>query len=136
MMNLILFSRLGQFRLHTPYTSESFLIANYGLGGEFLTYMYDIVHAHLNPGQYSTHLDPHSYWEGVVRPNQLEHVKLTGDRLATIMVYLEEVAAGGATAFPNTGIRIPVKKGDAAFWINLRPSGFVDRLRSKILLRT
>ena len=43
------------------------------------------------------------------------------------MAYLEDVAAGGATAFPNTGIRISAKKGDAAFWVNLRRSGFVDR---------
>ena len=50
----------------------------------------------------------------------------TGDRLATMMVYLDSVEAGGATAFPNTGTRISVKKGDAAFWINMRPSGLTD----------
>ena len=42
------------------------------------------------------------------------------------MVYLDSVEAGGATAFPNTGTRISVKKGDAAFWINMRPSGLTD----------
>ena len=92
----------------TPFSSESFQIANYGLGG-----------------QYSSHLDPHNYWEGA--GPEKSQLGILGDRLATIMVYLEEVAAGGATAFSNTGIRIPVKKGDAAFWINLKPSGFVDR---------
>ena len=101
--------RLGQFRLWSPYTSEPFQIANYGLGG-----------------QYSTHLDPHSYWEGAVR-SDLAQVAERGDRLVTIMAYLEDVAAGGATAFANTGITIPVKKGDAAFWVNLRTSGYVDR---------
>ena len=50
-----------------------------------------------------------------------------GDRLVTIMAYLEDVKAGGATAFANIGITIPVKKGDAAFWVNMRTSGYVDR---------
>ena len=71
------------------------------------------------------HLDPHGFWEGKGGSRQFQ---VMGDRLATIMVYMEDVQAGGATAFPNTGIRIPVSKGDAAFWINLRTSGLVDRL--------
>ena len=101
-------SRATTFQLWNPYTSESFQVANYGLGG-----------------QYQTHSDPHGYWEGKQGAQQL--FQLTGDRLATIMVYLESVAAGGATAFPNTGIRVPVSKGDAAFWINMRTSGTLDR---------
>ncbi len=31
--------------------------------------------------------------------------------------------AGGATSFPNTGVRVTVRRGDAAFWVNLRTSG-------------
>ena len=46
------------------------------------------------------------------------------------MVYLETVEAGGATSFPVTGNRIPVMKGSAAFWFNLRPSGIGDRYMS------
>ena len=61
-----------------------------------------------------------------MRPNQSQ-VADRGDRMVTIMAYLEEVAAGGATAFPNTGVSIPVKKGDAVFWVNLRTSGLQDR---------
>ena len=60
-------------------------VANYGLGG-----------------QYDTHIDPHGYWEGRAGNRQFE---VTGDRLATIMVYLQSIQAGGATAFPNTGLR-------------------------------
>ena len=100
-------SRATTFQLWNPYTSESFQVANYGLGG-----------------QYQTHLDPHGYWEGTATAEMSE---LTGDRLATVMVYLEGVAAGGATAFPNTGVMVPVTRGAAAFWVNLRTSGTIDR---------
>ena len=106
--------RATTFQLWSPYTSESFQVANYGLGG-----------------QYQTHSDPHGYWEGKRGAQHL--FELTGDRLATIMVYLESVAAGGATAFPNTGIRVPVSKGDAAFWINMRTSGTLDRSVNELL---
>ena len=100
--------RATTFSLFTQLTSEAFQVANYGLGG-----------------QYETHLDPHGFWEGKGGNKVFNYL---GDRLATIMVYLENVQAGGATAFPNTGLRVAVNKGDAAFWINLRTSGFVDRL--------
>ena len=100
--------RATTFSLFSPLTSESFQVANYGLGG-----------------QYDTHTDPHGYWEGRTGNRQF---RVTGDRLATIMVYLQSVQAGGATAFPNTGLRIPVSAGAAAFWINLRTSGFIDKL--------
>merc|ERR1711936_910980 len=93
--------------IYSPMSSESFQIANYGPGG-----------------QYSQHIDPHGHWEG--KSNHPLH-QVTGDRMATMMVYLSNVEAGGATAFPNTGNRIPVSKGDAAFWINLKTSGIIDK---------
>lgn len=73
-------------------------VANYGLGG-----------------QYSTHLDPHGYWDG----NKGAHLhSQIGDRLATIMVYLADVKAGGATAFPNTGVRVRAVAGKN-IWENI-----------------
>ncbi|XP_023321772.1 prolyl 4-hydroxylase subunit alpha-1 [Eurytemora carolleeae] len=98
---------VGKFKLLKYWSAEKFQIANYGLGG-----------------QYGQHLDAHGYWNGVTKSDFLEK---TGDRIATIMVYLADVEAGGATCFPNTGNRITVKKGDAAFWLNMYTSGLQDQ---------
>ena len=100
--------RATTFNLFSPMAAESYQIVNYGLGG-----------------QYSQHMDPYGHWDG--RSTHPIH-SVTGDRLGTIMVYLTNVEAGGATAFPNTGNRIPANKGDGVFWINLKTSGMVDKL--------
>lgn len=39
-------------------------------------------------------------------------------RQFTIFVYLNDVADGGETVFPNLGIKVKPKKGDALFWQN------------------
>ena len=39
------------------------------------------------------------------------------------MVYLNDVEAGGATAFPRLGAQAFPSRGDAAFWTNLHPDG-------------
>ena len=41
---------------------------------------------------------------------------------------MTDVEAGGATIFPNINVTIWPKKGSAAFWYNLHPSGEGDIL--------
>jgi len=46
-----------------------------------------------------------------------------GQRTWTFMIYLNDVQAGGETAFVNLGLVIPPKQGTAVLWNNLRPDG-------------
>lgn len=39
--------------------------------------------------------------------------------MTTFMIYLSNVEAGGHTIFPQAGIFVPPKEGDALFWYNL-----------------
>lgn len=47
----------------------------------------------------------------------------TGNRIATFLVYMTDVEAGGATVFPTLGLTLHPVKGAAAFWYNLLPDG-------------
>ncbi|XP_065941779.1 prolyl 4-hydroxylase subunit alpha-1 isoform X3 [Magallana gigas] len=90
--------------------SEKFQVVNYGVGG-----------------MYTAHHDYTEYKLGIIsNPMDSEDISTSGDRMATWMFYMNDVKAGGATVFPEVRTRIPVAKGGAAFWYNLRPSGATD----------
>ncbi|CAN7975926.1 unnamed protein product [Ixodes persulcatus] len=87
-------------------------LANYGTGGHFLPhhdFFQDNLHAYNSSADYYR-----------------QHGR--GDRLATLMIYMTDVEEGGATVFPSLGIRLTPKKGDAAFWWNLKANGEGERL--------
>ncbi|ELU10773.1 hypothetical protein CAPTEDRAFT_174752 [Capitella teleta] len=91
------------------HSAEPFQILNYGIGG-----------------QYEPHVD---YFAGNHSHSSLpEHVRASGNRLATFMFYLNDVHAGGATVFPKLKVGIPPTKNGAAFWYNIGLNGDVDPL--------
>jgi len=67
--------------------------------------------------QYTTHRD--YFGAGT------SFIKGTGDRMMTFFVYLNDMTEeeGGATAFPDLGIKIRPEAGSAAFWVNIDHNG-------------
>lgn len=80
-------------------TVESLQVQNYGVGGH-----------------YDCHVD---YLRENKNPDQ-------GDRVATVLYYLTDVAKGGATVFPYLRIHVAPEKGKAVFWYNIAACGNVE----------
>ncbi|NXJ98998.1 P4HA3 hydroxylase, partial [Corythaixoides concolor] len=88
--------------LRPPY-AEYLQVVNYGLGG---------------------HYEPH-FDHATSRKSPLYRMK-SGNRIATVMIYLSAVEAGGSTAFIHANFSVPVVKNAALFWWNLRRNGDGD----------
>ncbi|NWU72170.1 P4HA3 hydroxylase, partial [Pterocles burchelli] len=88
--------------LRPPY-AEYLQVVNYGLGG---------------------HYEPH-FDHATSRKSPLYRMK-SGNRIATLMIYLSTVEAGGSTAFIHANFSVPVVKNAALFWWNLRRNGDGD----------
>ncbi|KRX89721.1 Prolyl 4-hydroxylase subunit alpha-2 [Trichinella pseudospiralis] len=85
-------------------TAEDLQIANYGLGG---------------------HYDPHFDHARKEEVNAFKSLN-TGNRIATVLFYISQPEAGGATVFITHKLAIFPVEGDAAFWFNLKPNGEGD----------
>lgn len=48
------------------------------------------------------------------------------DRVATVLVYLDDVSDGGETKFPELGIWVKPRKGRALVWNNMSPDGVCE----------
>ncbi|XP_078499215.1 prolyl 4-hydroxylase subunit alpha-1 isoform X2 [Lissotriton helveticus] len=85
-------------------TAEELQVANYGMGGQY---------------------EPHYDFARKDEPDAFKELG-TGNRIATWLFYMSDVAAGGATVFPEVGAAVTPKKGTAVFWYNLFASGEGD----------
>lgn len=84
-------------------TVEFFQVLNYGIAG-----------------QYEPHYD-------FARANELNTFEeWRGNRLTTVIYYLNDVEAGGATVFNELGIRLLPEKGACVVWYNLLLNGEGD----------
>ncbi|XP_071438685.1 prolyl 4-hydroxylase subunit alpha-1 [Hetaerina americana] len=90
----------------TVETAEELQVVNYGIGG---------------------HYEPHFDFARREEKNAFKSLG-TGNRIATILFYMSDVHQGGATVFPAIRVSLWPKKGSAAFWFNLHPSGEGDYL--------
>lgn len=85
-----------------PY-GEFLQVVNYGIGG---------------------HYEPH--FDHATSPSSPVFKLKTGNRVATFMIYLSSVEAGGSTAFIYGNFSVPVVEKAAIFWWNLHRNGHGD----------
>ncbi|XP_015239359.1 PREDICTED: prolyl 4-hydroxylase subunit alpha-3 [Cyprinodon variegatus] len=85
-----------------PY-GEFLQVVNYGIGG---------------------HYEPH--FDHATSPTSPVFKLKTGNRVATFMIYLSSVEAGGSTAFIYANFSVPVVAKSALFWWNLHRNGQGD----------
>lgn len=67
----------------------------------------------------------HDYFDPVSYGNRV-HLERGGQRLMTVLVYLNDVELGGDTSFPELGIKAIPKKGRALCWWNCMLDGTID----------
>jgi len=86
---------------------ETIQILHYGLGAEYV---------------------PHYDYFNPATPGGASFLERGGQRVATIILYLNTPEAGGETIFPHLGITVTPEKGRALLFYNCRPDGTVDPL--------
>ncbi|KAM4567186.1 prolyl 4-hydroxylase subunit alpha-3 [Odontesthes bonariensis] len=95
-------SMLTGLNVKPPYC-EYLQVVNYGIGG---------------------HYEPH--FDHATSPSSPVFKLKTGNRVATFMIYLSPVEAGGSTAFIYANFSVPVMEKAAIFWWNLHRNGQGD----------
>ncbi|XP_039751146.1 prolyl 4-hydroxylase subunit alpha-1 isoform X1 [Pararge aegeria] len=94
--------RVADFTGLNMMSAEELQVVNYGIGG---------------------HYEPHFDF---ARKQEQAFEKFNGNRIATVLFYMSDVAQGGATVFTELGLSVFPVKGAAVFWLNLHPSGEGD----------
>ena len=85
--------------------AEALQLVSYGVGG---------------------HYEPHVDFFSITRDSAAAFASSSGDRIATLLFYLSDVAEGGGTVFPALGLAVRPERGSALFWYNLHKNGTGD----------
>jgi prolyl 4-hydroxylase len=73
---------------------------------------------HYLPGaEYKPHFD----WFDPGQPGNRAVLAMGGQRVATVVMYLNEVESGGSTVFPHAGLDVLPRKGNAVFFAYKNP---------------
>jgi prolyl 4-hydroxylase len=86
---------------------EGLQILRYGVGGEY---------------------KPHFDYFPPADPGSATHLVHGGQRVATLVVYLNDVAAGGETIFPDAAMAVAPRQGGAVYFRYCNGAGQVDPL--------
>ncbi len=71
---------------------------------------------------------PHHDYFNAASVGGKEALENGGQRMATLIMYLNSVEDGGETVFPELGLKITPKKGNGVLFYNCRPDGKEDPL--------
>ena len=71
--------------------------------------------------------DWHVDWLDPATPGYAADLAARGQRIATLLVFLNDDFEGGETAFEAGGLRHRGRKGDALLWANTLPDGSIDQ---------
>jgi prolyl 4-hydroxylase len=78
---------------------------------------------HYEPGgEYRPH---HDYFDPK-QPGNEQVLKQGGQRIATLIMYLNDVEAGGSTVFPEVGIDVLPRRGNAVYFAYCSETGTLD----------
>ncbi|MDE3045696.1 MAG: 2OG-Fe(II) oxygenase [Verrucomicrobiota bacterium] len=69
---------------------------------------------------------PHFDYFNPATPGGASHLNRGGQRLASLIMYLNTPASGGETIFPSAKVSVSPKKGGAVLFYNCSPEGEVD----------
>ena len=70
---------------------------------------------------------PHHDFFDPAHPGSAAHMKSGGQRIATVVMYLSDVEAGGDTQFPELELSVRARRGSAAYFEFHNRRGHVDR---------
>lgn len=73
-------------------------------------------------GEYQPHYD----YFNPQRPGEARQLRVGGQRVATLVIYLNSPTAGGATAFPKLGLAVAPVKGNAVYFSYRKSDGSLD----------
>jgi len=71
---------------------------------------------------------PHYDWFDPATPPGRKQLEVHGQRIATVILYVSDVDAGGSTVFPRLGITIRPGRGNALYFWNLNRHGMPEPL--------
>ncbi len=79
---------------------------------------------HYQPGaEYKPHFD----FFDPAYPGNEKVLGMGGQRVATLVMYLNDVVAGGSTVFPEVGLDVLPRKGNAVYFAYTTEDGLLDR---------